>query len=327
MRKALLIILSAIMLFSCEYFYSEKANAKLYMIAMGIGYKHTTSISTLDYTSSDAAAVSEQIRNIVDGRMDYEIYTYTDTENGFEVSLMASTGDKDVYLKFETNPSLNEISELFEDILGSSGEEDLIIFYYAGHGVEDTGDLVYSYEYNSGSYNTISVRTMLDDDGLLSPYSARKLIILDSCYSGVFIEEGDLASTNTYKEKTIKDDDYSYLEFYNLIKSVKLSFETLNSSNSAMPEAYVLSASSADQMAYEASSLEHGYFTYSLLSYLDYDLAEDEATHTSKFNNRTVSVTDLYNGVINAFPSTSYYKIATPTMTPSRYDMILFDFR
>ena len=53
----------------------------------------------------------------------------------------------------------------------------------------------------------------------------------------------------------------------------------------------------------------------------------DEASFTTKFEGRTISVKDLYDGIIKNFPFKEFYRISTPNTTPSKLDMTVFDFR
>ena len=70
-----------------------------------------------------------------------------------------------------------------------------------------------------------------------------------------------------------------------------------------------------------------GLFTHALLEYLDYDTDMDEAVFTSKFDGKSVSVADLYRGIVDNFPIRDYKRKSTPNTTASKYDMVVFDFR
>ena len=315
MRKMILTFIAAVILLSsCSLSPSVEIEPKLYMVAMGIGYDKTESILPLDCTKGDMNAITEQIRLMVGGMMDYEIVTYSDEEDGFTLRVSSSQDPQEKVIPVLRDP-VDEILKSFSD---EADENDLVIFYYAGHGEDVTGDLVYHYRYGTNDYESLSVRDLNDD--ILSKIKGRKLLILDSCYSGNFIEEGDLEPTHSYDGK-------GNLESFDLFSSIRLSFEALNSDAPAKPESYVLSAASDVQSSYENKTLGHGYFTYALLSYLGYDTESETATYDARFTNDVITVQGLYEGIVENFPFKEEYKNSTPSITPSRYDMVLFDFR
>lgn len=322
MRKLLVVILIAITFSSCEYFLGGgiTVEPKVYMVAIGIGYEHSADISRLKYTKSDMNALSAQIANLLEGKMDYEILTCSDEEDGLTLRRMTSGGERETLYVWENGiVDTKTLSMALDNSLSKAEDGDVMIFYYAGHGDDETGCLAYTYEYGTNKYETISVRDLYDD--MLSRWKGRKLLLLDSCFSGNFIENGDLAPTHTYDEK-------GNLTVFNPISSMELSWQMLKGKDNAKPDVYVISGASRDQMTYEGvDGIEHGLFTYALLRYLDYDTQMEEATYTTKFDGKYISVSDLYNGIIDNFPNQNYFKRSTPNTTPSRFDMILFDFR
>ncbi len=324
MKKALVILISIIALAGCEYFYEDgiKKEPKLYMFAIGIGYdKDYNKISNLKAARGDAYAMTEQIAHIVEGKMDYEIMLFTDEEEGFRLSSVTPLSTEKIYSYGKEMINKEKLSRIINEESFSSApdEEDIVIFYYAGHGEERTGNLVYSYSYESGKYSdsTMSARDLYDD--FLSQWEGRKLIILDSCYSGNFIEDGDLAESVKFEDGKNKG--------YDLSKALTLSFNSLSSNESAKTDCYVLSAAHKDQLAYEAESLKHGYFTYAILDYFGYDFENEEAVYTTKFDKKSIRVEDLYEAAIDHYPYKNSLKISSPSTTLSRFDMVIFDFK
>ena len=254
-------------------------------------------------------------------KMDYEIMLFTDEEEGFRLSSVTPLSTEKIYSYGKEMINKEKLSRIINEESFSSApdEEDIVIFYYAGHGEERTGNLVYSYSYESGKYSdsTMSARDLYDD--FLSQWEGRKLIILDSCYSGNFIEDGDLAESVKFEDGKNKG--------YDLSKALTLSFNSLSSNESAKTDCYVLSAAHKDQLAYEAESLKHGYFTYAILDYFGYDFENEEAVYTTKFDKKSIRVEDLYEAAIDHYPYKNSLKISSPSTTLSRFDMVIFDFK
>ncbi len=324
MRKAgTIILLSLLILSGCEYFIDPgiQIEPKLYLFAIGIGYEHSP-INDLDYTKADAAALSSQIAYLLEGKMDYEIALLMDEEEGFTLSAVdAANGIMEKAVLGKEAISIERLSEIMMSQAFSNApeDEDIIIFYYAGHGKDETGDLVYTYDYGDAeNYEVISVRTLFDS--LMAEMKGRKLIMLDSCYSGNFIEDGDLAELKSYDEE-------GTLINTGIGAAVSLAYRSLGGKNSAKPDCYVISAASKDQAAYEAKEFGHGYFTYAILEYLGYDTQNSEPCYTSKFDSSVITVSDLYQGIVENHPAAGMIKYDTPCITPSRYDMAVFSFR
>ena len=328
MRKLVLFLTLLVSLTSCEYFISPgiQVEPKLYMVAIGVGYERHGTINELKFTKNDLEDLTGQIRNLVDGKMEYEILRFSDCsdneDEAFVLKRETSQHNGIETLKYGKEDFCNPYAffdTLAEAFTTMPEKDDIIIFYYAGHGDEETGNLVYYYDSLSKDYQTISQRELFDS--FLSRWQARRLVILDSCFSGNFIEEGDLASTLFYSGKD------SELTF-NLSSSLSSSFASLSLGNKAKPDVFVISGSGYVQSTYEnVAGIEHGIFTYALLKYLDYDEEMDEASFTTKFEGRTISVKDLYDGLIKNFPFKEFYRISTPNTTPSKLDLTVFDFR
>ena len=229
--------------------------------------------------------ISKYIDTFSEGQ--YPNLTYCDND-AIDVATMLKSREFTVYLRTDSAASkdqfLADISTINSQILPG----DLFLFYYSGHGAQDSDiqpaskgaeppnrDSDNEWIFLYGSIAVSGTSLLLDesktftDDTLKAAISgistSRKVVILDSCNSGGFIGNnleldrvpqhylGELKplDANTIKEAVILYSDY-----------------TKNNSNSydiAPEDALVLSAAGESEFSYESSSIGHGLLTYYLL--------------------------------------------------------------
>lgn len=137
--------------------------------------------------------------------------------------------------------------QAFEDMISDAKEEDVFVFYYAGHGVmsEENQSKYYLIPHNItqlyGDNDQLKIHAVSGED--IRDFSTRlkaqkQLFILDACQSGGITEM--LASRGSSQEKAIAQ----------LARSTGT---------------YWLTASGSQQFATEFAQLGHGLFTYALL--------------------------------------------------------------
>jgi len=149
-----------------------------------------------------------------------------------------------------------------------NGAWDLFLFYFSGHGLDLTGDLVFS-NYGDGIWNDILAPEELLQAIAKIPARVR-LVILDSCYSGNFLKESPAISPYPA--------DYSKgNELFSFPFSFKLlSYTASNYAKGSAGDIVVMSAAGSDELSWEDSILKHGIFTAALLeSSAKGDLNED----------------------------------------------------
>lgn len=161
-------------------------------------------------------------------------------------------------------------SAIESDIASLRGTDGLVLFYYSGHG-DEYGNIIPfgAIESASERINPEELRGMLSDAGL-----GNVIILLDSCYSGAFVEDG--ATTDAVPGNYEKGDsvllvptDYSY--------QYPLYIDALPDAMAALlryerTSGYVtISAAGSDEEAWESGS--HGIFTAAVL-----DAMEDPAS-------------------------------------------------
>jgi hypothetical protein len=182
----------------------------------------------------------------------------------------------------------NEMADLFE----KADTNDLIIFYYAGHGIE--GAFV-PYDSDGKKENLLShavVNTLLSD----SP-AKFKFCIADACHSGSYSLSYNDYKANGYKmgeaaSRSNADARDKIKEFYNSFANVKGGLA-------------VMMSSAAEEVSLEATKLKQGVFSYFFIQGMRGNADENE--------NGIVTVTELHN-YINSQVQSFTFKYQNPNM-------------
>lgn len=131
--------------------------------ALIVGIDHYTNISQLSGCVNDAHSVKGMLERHADG-----------TVNFVTPRLITGTGPADVVKKSELKEA---VRELF------SGKPDIALLYFAGHGhVEDTGGYLCAGDCETGDdgFSLAELMTLASNSA-----ATNKVIILDSCHSGI----------------------------------------------------------------------------------------------------------------------------------------------
>ena len=248
----LLLLLSFI---SCELFYPTQPDVDIYGLFVGLDYKNS-SINDLNGTIDDAKEMAAAFYTLADA--------YGTSFKGYLALQEGTSRNYDDLLY----PSKTNLLERIEDIGELMDEDDLFIFYYAGHGLgsrffDDDGSFGYLVTAPDGptvpgvaDYSTL---TMSDLSGALSALSGVKVILLDSCFSGAHVAPYPL-------NETIDSPRYDSSLFY-------------------------LTAAMEDQESWESSEYAgHGFFTYSFLNYLQWN--QVGSTTIEVYTDNSIEVAD-----------------------------------
>ena len=269
---------------------------------------------------------------IVYGVADYEGGTVNDLDWPYEdaVAMEAMLSAQGYVVWLQTNSAAN-LTSLLADI-GSvalaASEDDLFVFYFSGHGAyngtgpEPAAADTYTEWINLWGSLADPAQTLSDDQLLaaFAPIAARKkVIILDSCYSGGYIgneleADGEPSSLAEGSESIIAL----------AARAVSL-YANFDGSSADIPpwEALVLSACGESERSWESSSYGHGVFTYYLLE------AESEGDRNG---DGWVTVTEAYDYIQeNLYANWSqplglYYAYA-PHVSGGPVDYVLFEAR
>lgn len=192
--------------------------------------------------------------------------TYTDDDaRSVAASLLAEgwaikLGLADTQVAAESQDATREAIEA--DIAALSGTEGLVLFYYSGHGTL-IGGRSYILPYGS----TTDYSEMISADELYAMFDAAGLrnvvLILDSCNSGGFVDEGPTAdAVPAIFDEIDEDRDIAYSLFVDALGdalSALISYEAGGG--------YVaLSAAGIGELSWESGTYGHGVFTAGMLA-------------------------------------------------------------
>lgn len=334
MKRLLLIFLSSLLfLSSCELFWDAPAVGKVYVVTIGADYQNDTypNSSTL-YTGDDLHGTVADAKELFQAfkqvtilaNRTFQGYLLTQEGTSHTISTINTydVANNDIYA------SVTHLQTVLQTIKGSASDKDLTIVTYSGHGYEDTGLLKLATTSTSGAYNlsadTLDQTTLL---GWMNAIPGKKLLILDSCFSGTFVSESPSSSSLVYDNSS----DSLYEKFFS-----DPAYESENLfvlSASALSDSYELYSGYGDVV----NNHNHGVFSYALLAGLGTRHAYDNdgitttvsyASSIPAASYNTISVDNLYkyvknydNGVVAV---KEYYQ--HPMTTGGSLDMTLFTF-
>nr|WP_319472357.1 caspase family protein [uncultured Sphaerochaeta sp.] len=327
LRYALLLILLLLMA-SCELYYDQPVQSgKVRIVSIGITYEnepeevadpeYKDKLDDLPGTVYDARELSEALKQ-------QAMRAGWDSAD-IEVILLLQEGD-DYFTETDNDTayaSRENLEITLTDLAGTTTDDDLTIITYSGHGVEGTGELVMAHTQTSGEIDTSETSPiMVNPEWLhdhIKPIKGRILLILDSCYSGVFVPESPSSLSWVY-EKGI-DDWYG---------------KYFSDEEYQIPSLVVLTAS-ADSDSYERKfdDHSHGVFTSALLEALGWNHTTEEIAEGAPpaARNGLLSVDSLYKYIKKhqAYPVrwslfTMNDPVQHPMVTGGAMDMGLFSY-
>jgi len=186
LRVALTFLL-LLSIMSCDIFSSgDVGKSRLTLISYGAGYENLE-LSKLPACLYDIADIHSAFKaRAAQSGMSFRGTMISDKSTGV-------TGDDDFTVTVSQDFTKDDFKKTIEGFKESSSEDDLTVFYYSGHGlgIDDT------YYYGSLILCPPSTATVLDNYlvtssdlvEMLTGFKGEVLVLLDSCYSGVFITD------------------------------------------------------------------------------------------------------------------------------------------
>lgn len=174
-----------------------------------------------------------------------------------------------------------EILSNIQSVFGQAGENDVSLFYYSGHGVwsddpEYQGALL---GYDNYGVTASQLRSALDR------IAGRKILVIDSCYSGVYAKERNASRSAKSAEDTVTVG--SAKEF---VDSFISTFSVKKRGSGTYSSYYIITASAEDEESWESTigGKTMGeftyYFTYGIGTYLPAD----------RNNNSVITIQEAY---------------------------------
>jgi len=323
MRKLIPLLLSIVLILaSCELFTDEPVAGDVYAIMVGLDYQNNSQ-RDLYGTINDANELDLAFKSVTQqtGKA-YFGYKFLQIGSSFVSSTTHTIGSKSV----NSYPSLSNLKEAIAALKDITQKDDLILFTYSGHGNDDGTIALGSSSYSDAALSPVQeiLDSFVDND-----IKGRKLIILDTCYSGVSLPDSP-GSSNTVLGSSIDDWYAKYWE----------------NSTYVLPDMYVLTAS-ADTLSYEidldpsiSADHRHGLFTAGLLKALGWGHPHpnpDTLQIPPAAKESVLTVDSLYSYILNSIeehpdynPQWNILKLNEITQHPlvsgGAMDMVLFRF-
>lgn len=224
-----------------------KMHRNLYVVTIGVG-AYNDSTYNLVYPQKDAADFASLFPVMT---ADFKQIKVKDFRNGFR------------------KESLNEII----DFLSSATIDDVVIIFYAGHGVLDE-ELDYYLATSDMDFSSPGARGIGFDEFISSLYNVKAMkryVIIDACHSGS-IDKDDIAE-RTISVSASGNGAIPYVKFRSIsslklaaaeVEKVNTLFANEFSNGNARHGATIVSSASGTETAVEGDIWENGLFTYCL---------------------------------------------------------------
>jgi len=227
------------------------------------GTKYAVVVGINDYENSDGYYLRDLNYCVNDAN---SVYTELN-DAGWNVTLLTAPSGS------WSNTTKAKIKLAIENISGA----DTFLFYYSGHGYSDSSDNAYIIPSDvdnttESTLTSTSISTTEFSEWLADVDATNKLVVLDSCYSGGFVDSGDSVDgitdvqqgwTTSIQTASAIDMAFRFGEL--LAKNIAAASSDLSSSP------LVISAASSEEESIEDSRYGdgHGIFTYYFLQAAD----------------------------------------------------------
>lgn len=160
-----LIVFTLLFIVSCSDYVAR--SGKVHIVCVGIDYEYTTAVGSLSCCPKDAEDMMSSLEGI-----------YNNMEIEYSPYLMLSKGATPVVNA--SYPSKNNILSLISNL--EVEENDMIVFYYSGHGAVENG-----VSYFCTADETKTSYTNLEVDDVISALKLKNCpcsVIIDACFCG-----------------------------------------------------------------------------------------------------------------------------------------------
>ena len=296
-KRILFILISVLTICSCEM---TPQQGKVVFVSIAVDYNAPDGINALDNPPEDQRVLSSQIEALsyASGEI-YEQYLFLE-KNGIRYF-------NGTEKKWNHDDILYTLSEL--DTLQS----DLVILHYSGHG-DSTGALVTDADTSS----RLSAERLLD---AMRGIDGRKCLFLDSCFSGVFIDDaGYMHNGDRFEDGNLESD--------NILNAFIPSFiGTFYKKDYGNDNIWIIAAATEEQNSFDnwdsglPQQEKFGAFSYYLALALGYDMENDTPLLPPKGTRMTFY--SLWEEIRKSMAD-DLKREATPQVTLSVTDPVLF---
>jgi hypothetical protein len=325
MRKNLpklivLLLITTLALSSCEIFWEKPIEGDVYAIMVALDYENSSE-NDLTGTIPDAEELFFALTSVT-AKAARQFHGYKFLQEG--TNIYSSSSSHDIGgTSISDYPSIANIEAAITQLASITKEEDLILFTYSGHGGAD-GSIALAPISSGDTAYTYLTTTLLSR---LSAVKGKKLVILDSCYSGIPIPESASSLSLVY-ENSINDWFSQYWA----------------SEDYTIPDIFLITAA-ADTESWETgvAGHSHGDFTLALLKGLGWPdphptisnnpTSVDDLSLPRARKGSVLTVDSLYTYIkehqINPIRSTLFWprtRVQHPMTNGGAMDMVLFRF-
>jgi len=308
----LLLLVITVLFTSCELFHTtEPERGKSYALIYGVA----------NYIGPENDIEPEKL--LPDNDLKYTYYDAKDMDKYFiQQGFITET-------KYNKQATKAAMLKDFGSIRDKANANDITVFFFAGHGSgPDIGDgqvflIPYFSTYPIPSSEIFSDSALLDE---LQTIPGKKLLILDICNSGGFVPENGVDVDGLPGDYGYTGDPSVFFQTWDKY----LNEET----NTKYKDIWVIGSAGENELAYEDSSVENGYYTYYLLKSLGYnhdDYTISETIPADRNSDNLITVSEIYNETFKSFEknyndprSSNYAKYYSHTSGGAK-DLILLD--
>ena len=294
MRKLFLILLSCtLFLSSCEFVTKAPEEGNLNYLIVSQNYTHNTSVSSLNCCIADGISMELVLRQCA-------------ADSGRTIGRGMLLTDEDA------NLHVSDMSGGINALASSATSKDLTIIFYSGHGIyvdvkslpsraSLLGALVFSGSPTQGTaYDLYTAGDILAD---INTIPGKKLLILDSCYSGKVVDLYGVTGTAGM--------DKDLWDIY------------FNDASYGLSDLFLFTAATSATESKERTDLGHGYFTYGVLKSLGWQ-SDTEIGKPTILRNGYVMLDALRDAAGTIASSYNSGQVATVNGTSD--NMVLFDY-
>lgn len=301
--KIIILALSTLLLFSCELG-KDRPSITIRLMSLALDYTGVLDGHTLSGTINDQAGMRMQLQALADkAGYKFEEYYLTNKEskafiNSDEGITMGPAFSFKEYVK-------NQLGSIWKS---EATETDITVFYYSGHGSGsdcNKGALAIGKGYSDENQN--SYITPGELRSYLKDIPGKKLIILDSCYSGL---------VNSASSAMVSTSDLFNTGWNALFKG----------SDGNSDRIWSLSAAKENESSYDDTDgyPSYGFFTKALLEGLGYDTRNRMSTNDIPIAKNDDGAISVLGMLAYAKENLSSETPQIPCMTTSLVDLILF---